>query len=68
MATPILTQTVDLSARFPGMVTADARPGYTGFIVNKENLLEVSTDVRDEFGFDLLSSLTGVDYIEENKM
>jgi len=68
MATPILTQTVDLAARFPGMVTADARPGYTGFIVNKENLLEVATAVRDEFGFDLLSSLTGVDYIAENKM
>jgi len=68
MATPILTQTVDLVARFPGMVTADERPGYSGFIVNKENLIEVATVVRDEFGFDLLSSLTVVDYIAENKM
>ncbi len=68
MATPTLTQTVDLVARFPGMVTADERPGYSGFIVNKENLVEVATTVRDEFGFDLLTSLTGVDYIAENKM
>jgi len=68
MATPTLTQTVDLVARFPGKVAADARPGYSGFIVNKENLVEVATAVRDELGFDLLSSLTGVDYIAENKM
>ena len=68
MATPTLTQTVDLVARFPGMVTTDERPGYSGFIVNKENLVEVATAVRDEFGFDLLTSLTGVDYIAENKM
>ena len=68
MATPVQTQTVDLVARFPGMVTADARPGYTGFIVNKENLVEVATAIRDEFGFDLLTAVTGVDYLAENKM
>ncbi len=68
MATPTLTQTVDLVARFPGKVTADERPGYSGFIVTKESLIEVATAVRDEFGFDLLSSLTGVDYLAENKM
>jgi len=68
MATAIETQTVDLVARFPGMVTADSRPGYSGFIVNKENIVEVATALRDEFGFDLLSSLTGVDYPAENKM
>jgi NADH:ubiquinone oxidoreductase subunit D/NADH:ubiquinone oxidoreductase subunit C len=68
MATAIETQTVDLVARFPGMVAADSRPGYAGFIVNKENLVEVATVLHDEFGFDLLSSLTGVDYPAENKM
>ena len=68
MATALHTQTVDLVARFPGIVAADARPGYTGFIVSKENLVEVATAVRDEFGFDLLTAVTGVDYIAENKM
>ncbi len=68
LRTPLQTQTVDLAARFPGIVSADARPGYTGFIVNKENLVEVATAVRDEFGFDLLTAVTGVDYIAENKM
>ena len=68
MATETQTQTVDLVARFPGKVTADARPGYTGFFINKENLIEVATAIRDEFGFDLLTAATGVDYIAENKM
>ncbi len=59
---PASTQTVDLVARFPGMVQADARPGYSGFIVEKDALLEVATAVRDEFGFDLMTAVTGVDY------
>lgn len=67
MAAP-LTATVDLAARFPGIVSADARPGYSGFIVNKENLVEVAAAIRDEFGYDLLTAVTGVDYIAENKM
>lgn len=68
MATALQTQTVDLVARFPEKVIADSRPGYSGFIVNKENLVEVATALRDEFGYDLLSNVTGVDYIAENKM
>lgn len=68
MATPLPTATLDLAARFPNSVSADARPGYTGFIVIKENLLEVATAIRDEFGYDLLTAVTGVDYLAENKM
>ncbi len=59
---PASTATVDLAARFPGIVQLDARPDYTGFIVEKDSLLEVAAAIRDEFGFDLLSSVTGVDY------
>ncbi|MCQ3937059.1 MAG: NADH-quinone oxidoreductase subunit D [Chloroflexi bacterium] len=68
MAEALQTQTVDLVARFPEKVAADSRPGYSGFIVKKENLVEVATALRDEFGYDLLSTVTGVDYIAENKM
>ena len=68
MAATLLTSTVDLAARFPGLVTPDARPGYTGFIVEKDKLVEVATSVRDEFGFDLLTAVTAVDYLPENKM
>jgi NADH/F420H2 dehydrogenase subunit C len=67
MAAPA-TQVIDLIARFPESVTADTRAGYGGFIVKKESLLEVATAIRDEFGYDLLTSVTGVDYIAENKM
>jgi len=65
---PAPTSTVDLIARFPEFVTSDDRPGYSGFMVKKENLVEVATAIRDEFGFDLLTAATAVDYIAENKM
>ena len=68
MTTPALTSTVDLAARFPGVVAPDARPGFSGFIVEKESLIEVATAIRDEMGFDLLTAVTGVDYLPENKM
>jgi NADH-quinone oxidoreductase subunit C/D len=59
---PASPTTIDLAARFPGVVTADTRPGFGGFIVEKESLIEVATVVRDEFGFDLMTAVTGVDY------
>jgi NADH-quinone oxidoreductase subunit C/D len=58
----------DLSARFPGAVVPDERPGYSGWIVEKDSLIEVATFLRDEIGYDLLSSVTGVDYLPEEKM
>ena len=76
MTTPVQTSTpqhakgdaVDLGARFPNTVSADTRPGFKGWVVAKENLVEVATTIRDELGYDLLSSVTAVDYLPENKM
>jgi NADH:ubiquinone oxidoreductase subunit D/NADH:ubiquinone oxidoreductase subunit C len=68
METTIQTQTVDLASRFPGFVVPDTRPGYSGWIVEKDKLIEVATAIRDEFGYDLLSTVTGVDYLPEGKM
>jgi len=62
MTAPASTTTLDLTQRFPGRVSADARPGYSGFIVEKDSLVEVATALRDELGFDLLTAVTGVDY------
>jgi len=62
------TETLDLSAKFPGVVVADEREGYSGWIVEKDSLIEVATFLRDELGYDLLSSVTGVDYLPEEKM
>ncbi len=63
-----LTQTVDLAARFPGLVIPDTRPGFAGFVVERDHLIEVATAIRDELGFDLLTAVTAVDYLPENKM
>lgn len=68
MTAPASTLTVDLAARFPGIVSADSRPGHGGFLVAPEKLIEVASAIRDEFGYDLLSSVTGVDQIADGKM
>jgi NADH-quinone oxidoreductase subunit D/NADH-quinone oxidoreductase subunit C/D len=63
-----LANTDDLAARFPGVVTPDERKGYQGYLVNPESLIEVVTSVRDDLGYDYLSSVTGVDYLPDGKM
>ncbi len=68
MATPAPAQTLDLSARFPGVLNPDTRPGYSGWILDNANLLKFATALRDELGFDYLSSVTAVDYLPEGKM
>ncbi len=55
----------ELEKRFPGVVKADARPGYQGFIAQTDKLREVATALRDEMGYDFLSSVTAVDYFSE---
>lgn len=59
----------DIVARFPEYgIVHDTRPGYGGFIVPKERLIEVAVNLRDVLGFDYLSSVTGVDYFPENRL
>lgn len=52
-----------LQARFGDAVQADEREGYTGIIVNPDNLVEVATAIRDDLGYNYLSSATAVDYL-----
>jgi len=68
MAAPISSQTLDLPSRFPNLISPDTRPGYSGWLLDKSHLLEFATALRDEFGYDYLSSLTGVDYQPEGKL
>ena len=68
MATPTSVPTLDLPARFPNILSVDGRPGYSGWLLDKTHLLEFATALRDEFGYDYLSSVTGVDYFPEGKM
>src|SRR5258708_3743316 len=62
MATTVQSEVLDLAARFPKAVSSDTRPGYSGWIVNKDQLAIVAIALRDEFGYALLSSVTGLDY------
>jgi NADH-quinone oxidoreductase subunit D/NADH-quinone oxidoreductase subunit C/D len=56
-----------LEERFPE-ISRDDRTGYEGYIVPAEKLVEFATGLRDEFGYDFLSSVTGVDYLPEEKL
>ncbi|GAP18166.1 NADH:ubiquinone oxidoreductase 49 kD subunit 7 [Levilinea saccharolytica] len=64
------TQTLvpQLDTIFPDWVRPDDRAGYQGYIVETEHLLAVAKALRDTYGYDLLSSVTGVDYLPEGKL
>lgn len=62
------TTASDLVSRFPDLVKPDERKGFEGYLVEPKNLVEVATALRDEMGYDYLSSITGVDYIDEQKI
>lgn len=68
MAEQTLIQADEILTRFPDYVTADDRKGYAGYIVQSDHLIEVATALRDEFGYDYLTSVTGVDYLPDGFM
>lgn len=59
---------LDLTALFPEWVTPDTRAGYSGFMISPDHLLSVAESLKNDHGFDYLSSVTGVDYIAEDKL
>lgn len=54
-----------LDTLYPDKVTVDTRTGYSGFIVPKDFLLEIVKEAHDVWGYDMLSSITGVDYFPD---
>jgi NADH-quinone oxidoreductase subunit C/D len=52
-------------AHFPGAVVPADREGHEGYVVRAECLLEVAQHIRDEMGYDYLSSVTAVDYAQD---
>ena len=52
-----------LQATYPDAVSADKREGYGGVIVDSAQLLDIARAIRDDLGFDYLSSATAVDYL-----
>jgi NADH-quinone oxidoreductase subunit C/D len=63
----LVEEKTELEQRFPEIVR-DERQGYEGYIVPARKLVEFATSMRDEFGYDFLSSVTGVDYMPDNQM
>jgi NADH-quinone oxidoreductase subunit C/D len=57
-----------IEVRFEGVVMRDEREGYEGYLVPSEKLIPFATTLRDELGYDYLSSVTGVDYLPDEKM
>lgn len=51
-----------LKDKYPEAVRDDTRSGYSGIIVDRASLIEVAQTIRDELGFNYLSSATAVDY------
>jgi NADH:ubiquinone oxidoreductase subunit D/NADH:ubiquinone oxidoreductase subunit C len=51
--------------RFPGAVQPTDRKGHEGYVVQTNQLTEVARHIRDEMGYDFLSSVTAVDYAKD---
>jgi len=64
----VATEQDFLLSRFPEVVKPDDRKGYEGYIVDSKALLDFAKTLRDDLGYDYLSSVTGVDYLPEGKM
>ncbi len=63
---PVIEKT-EIEERFPDAIVRDERKGYEGFILLADKLREVATTVRDEMGYDFLSSITAVDYLTDKE-
>jgi NADH:ubiquinone oxidoreductase subunit D/NADH:ubiquinone oxidoreductase subunit C len=68
MSNPNIALETDLLHIFPDILSHDERAGYEGYILKAEQLLPFMQKLRDDLGYDYLSSLTGVDYLPEGKM
>ncbi len=66
-ATPQEEAVARLKEKFPQLMD-DTRPGFTGVMTPADKLVEVALTLRDELGFDYLSSVTGVDLLESDRM
>jgi NADH-quinone oxidoreductase subunit D/NADH-quinone oxidoreductase subunit C/D len=60
--------TTGLESRFPNTLKVEERKGYDGLQVESHKLVEFARSIRDDYGYDYLSSVTGVDYLPDGKM
>ncbi len=64
----IAIQTINLEEIFPGKASADTRPGYEGYIIAKEDIIQILETLKTEHGYDLFSSVTAVDLFPDDRL
>jgi NADH-quinone oxidoreductase subunit D/NADH-quinone oxidoreductase subunit C/D len=65
---PAEEATAELKERFAERIADEPRDGYEGLRVPAGELVEVARTLRDELGFNYLSSVTAVDLIDDNQL
>lgn len=65
---PVEEAMAGLKQRFGERVADEPREGYEGLRVSANDIVEVAQTLRDELGFNYMSSLTAVDLIDDNQM
>lgn len=60
---PIADAVAVLKQQYGDAIREDDRNGYSGIIVDPTKLVDIATTIRDELGYDYLSSATAVDYL-----
>ncbi len=65
---PATTWEQDIEMRLGPALVRESRPGYAGYRVEAARLVEVARTLRDDFHFDYLSCVTGVDQLPEGKL
>lgn len=63
----IAIQTINLEEIFPSKASADTRPGYEGYIIAKEDIIQILETLKTEHGYDLFSSVTAVDLFPDDR-
>jgi NADH-quinone oxidoreductase subunit D/NADH-quinone oxidoreductase subunit C/D len=66
ITSPTTTTAADvLVQKFPEGVQPDVREGYEGVVVAADKLVEVGQSMRDDLGYNLLTSVSYVDYLAD---
>jgi len=65
-AAPVIERT-EIEERFPDVIVRDERKNYEGYILQTDQLRDVALILRDEMGYDYLSSVTAVDYLTDKE-
>ena len=67
-STPATTLEQEIEARLGDALAHETRPGYAGYRVEAARLVEAARTLRDDFHYDYLSCVTGVDQLPEGKL